>query len=195
MITNKETEQLWEILKNTIEFDRDVLAIYQILCSIFNYDPKKALLNWQYLLNTYDIAKLKDDIDFNLLICDFAMLVIEKMGLKEFMKYRSKLNKSNQYLIDQALFNTFKYHGILEIIDKLIKDGNYQKEEEILNTLENNLNFLPKEIFDYLELLSFTIRKHLEKEELNKEFLLKITDRPKELKEKALLKTLLLKVK
>ena len=190
---NINIEQLYAVLKDEIALDHDVEAIYWLLKAEWKQNQDLALTNWLYILNKYPIKELQNDIDFNLMLCDFPMFIIEKIGLEEFLKIRNTLNKDNKYLIDKNLFNSFKDHGIIEIIMKKIINQESAAEDNLLNTIEKNLEIFPKVIFDYAELLKKVIEKHLEIEPINWDYLLNLASRPKNLKDQAYLKALLIK--
>ena len=186
--------ELYENLKDNLEFDFDVISMVKILKKILQKDKKEAILAWTYLLDNYSIKDLKEDIDFSPLIKDFSEILIKDIGIEEFLKIRESLKEDNQFWIDFYVFNCYDENaGIKEIMEELIKSSLQDKEKEILWELYKEKNKFHKEFFDISDLLRLVVLLHIKYKKVDLDFLVSLIE-GWELKEKnkALLYTLLI---
>ena len=191
MISQEEIQSLFDILKDNLEFDRDVMAITKILKKELEIDFPKAIKNWKYLLNKYDLKTLSEDINMKPLTTEFPLLIIENAGIQSFLTIRGELSDNNKFLIDNAIFNTFKPNeGISLIVEDLI---NQKKEKEEMAFIDSIIAFqrdFPKEIFDITEFLYNIILWHLEKREINLNHLKNICLKAPSIKEQTILRAM-----
>ena len=55
---------LFDNIKNNIEFDSDIIAINTILNTMLKIDLNKSIKSWKYVLKRYNIKLLSKDMDF-----------------------------------------------------------------------------------------------------------------------------------
>ncbi len=193
MISQKETQELFNILKDEIEFDRDIVAISRILISQFSYNQALAEKNWQYILNNYNIKELQQDLDFEPILKKIPLLIIKQEGISAYLKLRDNLKKDNQFLTDNEIFCTSTPNdGIYVIIDGLITKENYTEEKTIINEVIKNSFKLPKELFEITEFLRNIIKSHITKNKMNLDLINELIIQAPTKKDQALLKTLLI---
>lgn len=181
--------KMFNSLKDKIEFDSDVEAIYRILCKTLYIDLNKTIDCWLYILKHYNINELKKDLDFTLLLNEFPIKLIKIIGLKEFFKLTNKIDKKVVFLIDNELFRSSSYNeGIYLIINDYIINNEVLKEKEFIQDIWNYHNI---NIFDYAEFIKNIILKHLEyhKIDLNyfKELIKSVKNRKEQIKLQALI--------
>ena len=184
--------ELYETLKDDLEFDSDVLGMVRILKKMLQENSKEAIKAWVYLFNNYAFKDLRNDIDIEPLIKDFSIDLIKQLGVGKLGKIRSELKKDNVFLIDEYVFNCYQDSSIRIILEELIIQNNQLKEKEILIELKKNANKLSKEFFDFNDLLKLVINWHIKYDKIDKDFLFSLIDLASSKKDKALLSTLLI---
>ena len=147
-------------LKNNLVFDRDVEALFKIFKHLLKTEKDYVIDNWMDVLQKYKIKDLKQDINFELLLKDFPIILIEEIGLDKFLDLRLKLSLDNKFLIDNYLFNIFDLNaGIYTII----KNNLYN--EYVINNVDiiyENKNSIPNDIFDYDIFIGNVIKLYIE---------------------------------
>ena len=184
--------ELYETLKDDLEFDSDVLGMVRILKKMLRENSKEAIKAWVYLFNNYAFKDLRHDIDIEPLIKDFSIDLIKQLGVDKLGKIRSELKKDNVFLIDEYVFNCYQDSSIRIILEELIIQNDQPKEKEILIELKQNANKLSKEFFDFNDLLKLVINWHIKYDKIDKDFLFSLIDLASSKKDKALLSTLLI---
>ncbi len=183
--------ELFDNIKDRIIYDSDVAALEKILEAIFKKDREKAMMKWKYLLDKYDIITLKKDIDFTPILKDFPTIILQTVNLAEFYKILDNIKYKN--LIYEHVFNVFdKNSAIYALLNNLIIRKEVGKERETLKLIVKKANIFPKITFDLNILLKNIILFHLEQSEKNLDLLWEYTDIPEDIKEKSVLKTLLI---
>ena len=86
-------------LKNNLVFDRDVEALFKIFKHLLKTEKDYVIDNWMDVLQKYKIKDLKQDINFELLLKDFPIILIEEIGLDKFLDLRLKLSLDNIQLL------------------------------------------------------------------------------------------------
>ena len=193
MISLTEAEAIFQELKDQLEYDSDIIAVYRVLTFELTKKPSLALDNWLYLLNHYNMKSQKQDIDFDFLTYEIPLKIIEIFGLTKFMSILSQINENNKFVINNNLFSTYNNkRGIYEIFESLILKGKYQEELNLLNELLVHAKSYPKEIFDITKLLNNLIMFHLESNKYDKAILSELIKKAPSSKDQALLKSLLI---
>lgn len=183
--------ELFENIKDKIEFDSDVFAIYRILIGFLKIDIDTAIKKWQYILKKYDIPSLKKDIDFTPLLNTFPTNLFQIIPLERFYQILENMPYNN--LIYENIFNAFDNASALYTeINKLIANNEEEKEKETIRIIIQKLENYPKTSFDISTFLKNIILTHLNQKRKNIALLLEYTDIPKDIKEKSVLKTLLI---
>ena len=184
--------KLFHILKDNLEFDRDILGIVKILEKILDNDKEEAIKAWTYLLERYDIKSLAKDLDFTPLLKDFSGDLIEKVGLDKFLEIRKNLGEDKQFLIDLYVFNCYQESAIIEVIQKLIMKEEFLKERKLIEELKEKEHILRKEFFNLDDLLKVVVELHIKLNKINGDFLKSLIEMASLEKEKALLLALII---
>lgn len=186
-------DYLFHNLKDNIEFDSDIVALKKLLIATLKIDPQKAQERWLYLLTTYKINELSQDIDFSPLLNDFPTCLIEQEGIKTFFELIKVLNNETKLSIYKSFFNIYnKDCGIYNVLHNLIQNNKTNKEREYIKLVVKRNNEYPSGIFDIKDFLQNIIIYHLETNHKDIKFLLEISEIPQSIKEQSLLKTLLI---
>lgn len=184
-------EKLFNNLKDNLEFDSDVIAITKLLNALFILKKEEAIGKWQSILEKYDIAKLEVDIDFTPLIKDFPAMLFQELELETFLNIvDNTLVKEKIYL---NVFNTLEIDSALnKKVKTLIKAKDEKKEKEFILEIVKYQNKFPKLVFDLNTLLQNVILSHLKNADCNLKLLEEYTEIPANIKDKTLLKVLLI---
>ncbi|MCM1053008.1 MAG: hypothetical protein NC483_03445 [Ruminococcus sp.] len=183
--------ELFDNIKDDIDCDSDIEAIYKILISIFKENKENAISSWQYILSNYDITRLKQDIDFTPILKDFPSEILYTLTLQEFYKILDNTKYKN--LIYENLFNVFdKESAIYILIYNLIANKKMKKERETIQIVIENIDKYSSLTFDLSTFLKNIILFHLKQSEKNIDLLWEYTNIPSSNKEKSILKTLLI---
>ena len=193
MDKEKYISELYNDLKDHIQFDEDVLALSKILITMLKINLPKAINGWQNLIDQYAIDEMGKDIDFRPVTNDFLIELLKYKKIEEVFSLLSKIPKNKREIIETHFFNVFNNKsGIFEYIKRIIKENDEQKELEELKVMVKKNQLLDLYIFDSTTLLKKTIFFHIKSKNINIEALLKIAMLPKEKKEQAILKSLLI---
>ena len=184
---------LFDDIKDNIEYDSDITAIYELIIRLLDYDEDLALKLWLYLVNKYDIIKLRKDIDFTLLLEEFPFTFLKRRGLKTFCDACFLIEKEKALYLKRIFFNVFNDESlILKLVQSYIKEEKSKKEKELIELIYKNSGEIPREVFDFATFIKKVIYFHLQYEKINVNFLLVFIDKVKNNKDKAVLKTLLI---
>lgn len=183
--------ELYNNIKDKIEFDSDILAIYRILIALLKVDIADAIKKWQYILSKYDINELQKDLDFAPLTSTFPTNLFQIVSLEEF--YQILEETPHNQIIYGNIFNVFDNSSAIYIkINKLIINNEEEKEKEIIKTILQNIDYYPKTSFDTSAFLKNIILFHIAQPHKNIDLLLGLANLSKDIKEKSVLKTLLI---
>lgn len=184
--------KLFNDIKDNIEFDSDIIAIITLLTKMLDYDVKQSFFNWKYVVQKYDIPKLMTDIDFEPLLKDYPIRLLEKVGYSSFFEYIKTIPKTIQNLIYSYLFNVFSKSFLYDIILSFIHNKKIKEEKKFVIFILKQSSFFPKDIFDTMEFLKKTIFLHIKEKYIPIKILLEFTEYPTNKKEQAVLKSLLI---
>lgn len=184
---------LYNDIKDRIELDSDVVALYTILCKLFQMDREESINCWKYLILKYDIKEIGRDIDFLPLIKDYPIMILENLGLNAFFQEVESISHSKLEYIYQFLFNIYDANSfIYQSLDYYIKRNRYQDEKKLIQIfLEKKKDFF-KGIFDQTEFIRRVILLHLKRKNVSLEFINYLIDLIDNAKDKAVLKTLII---
>lgn len=184
---------LYNDIKDNVELDSDVVALYTILCRLFQIDLEESISCWKYLILKYDIKEKGRDIDFLPLIKDYPIKILEKLGLSCFFQKTDGIPQSKLEYIYQFLFNIYDANSfIYQSLDYYIKRSRYQDEKKLIQIfLEKKKDFF-KGIFDQTEFIRRVILLHLKRKNVSLEFINYLIDLIDNAKDKAVLKTLII---
>ena len=185
-------KELYNELKDKIEFDEDVEALFVIIKKILHENKEEGIYSWLYLFQNYQLKDLKYDIDFTLLTHDFVLEILKKESLSSFLLLLDKMPIENKNILIQTFFNIFhKEKGIYLYFKRLILEEKEKKEyQELKTTLE--LKKKDTLTFDTVYFLRNILKIHLKYQKVNLDLLLKITNLAHNPKDIALLKTVLI---
>ncbi len=185
-------KELYNELKDKIEFDEDVEALFVIIKKILHENKEEGIYSWLYLFQNYQLKDLKYDIDFTLLTHDFVLEILKKESLSSFLLLLDKMPIENKNILIQTFFNIFhKEKGIYLYFKRLILEEKEKKEYQELKTM---LELKKKDTltFDTIYFLRNILKIHLKYQKVNLDLLLKITNLAHNPKDIALLKTVLI---
>lgn len=185
-------KELYNELKDKIEFDEDVEALFVIIKKILHENKEEGIYSWLYLFQNYQLKDLEYDIDFTLLTYDFVLEILKKESLSSFLLLLDKMPIENKNILIQTFFNIFhKEKGIYLYFKRLILEEKEKKEYQELKTM---LELKKKDTltFDTVYFLRNILKIHLKYQKVNLDLLLKITNLAHNPKDIALLKTVLI---
>lgn len=185
-------KELYNELKDKIEFDEDVEALFVIIKKILHENKEEGIYSWLYLFQNYQLKDLEYDIDFTLLTHDFVLEILKKESLSSFLLLLDKMPIENKNILIQNFFNIFhKEKGIYLYFKRLILEEKEKKEYQELKTM---LELKKKDTltFDTIYFLRNILKIHLKYQKVNLDLLLKITNLAHNPKDIALLKTVLI---
>ena len=185
-------KELYNELKDKIEFDEDVEALFVIIKKILHENKEEGIYSWLYLFQNYQLKDLEYDIDFTLLTHDFVLEILKKESLSSFLLLLDKMPIENKNILIQTFFNIFhKEKGIYLYFKRLILEEKEKKEYQELKTM---LELKKKDTltFDTVYFLRNILKIHLKHQKVNLDLLLKITNLAHNPKDIALLKTVLI---
>ena len=186
-------ENLFDELKDNIELDDDIDALFKILKEILKRNPKKGIEDWLYLMSKYDFFKIQRDMNVYPLTNTFLLEIAKKRTLIFALKLINDLPISNQKIIQKHFLNIYHSQSGL---NQYFKEVAFKKEQtELLSEIKYVLrDKLKKEklFFDETDFLKKIILIGLEQPQPNINFLLELAELPKAKKERAILKTLLI---
>lgn len=182
---------LFNDLKDKIEYDEDVAALFKILKNLLKIDKNLGIQKWIYIIEKYPLKEIKKEIDFTPLTQKFLIELLKYQNLEEILNLLTKLPLENKGIIENEFFNVFnKQSGIYNFFEKVIKNKETSKEIENIKLIKNNAKNYDPLIFDFTTFLKNIILIHIQTNNINIKVLLKISDFSNNKKDKALLKTL-----
>ena len=185
-------EKLYSKLKDEVEFDEDVEALFTILKNMLKINPKKSMKYWVYLMEKYNLKELNHEIEFTPLTENYLLELLNYNDLEFILNLLQSLPNDNNIIIKKDFVNIFnKKSGIYQYIKKLIRKKEFTKEFEVLSFIINESKN-DKWTFDTEVFLKNVIMIHLQFNKKDIHFLLKLTNLAKNDKDKALLQTLLI---
>ena len=185
-------KELYNELKDKIEFDEDVEALFVIIKKILHENKEEGIYSWLYLFQNYQLKDLEYDIDFTLLTHDFVLEILKKESLSSFLLLLDKMPIENKNILIQTFFNILnKEKEIYLYFKRLILEEKEKKEYQELKTM---LELKKKDTltFDTVYFLRNILKIHLKYQKVNLDLLLKITNLAHNPKDIALLKTVLI---
>ncbi len=184
--------ELYDNIKDNIEFDSDVIALEKILIAMLNLDVLKSIEKWIYIINKSYLNDLSKDVDLNPLIKKFPLEIIKKISFVKFIDIVEGLD-NNKDLVYNALFDVFEDDcGIFEIITDFINKDLKNKEREIIYLIIEKSRIYSQTVFDIMQFLKKIIAIHLKQKNKNISLLLEYTKIPKSIKDQSVLKSLLI---
>lgn len=193
MKRDKLLENLFNDIKDNIEFDEDVTALATLLNSMLNKNIEISFNSWQYLILKYDINTLIEDINFTPLIKTYTENFLLKVGSKTFFKYMINIPSNKLDLIYKNIFNIYNNDCIVyKMIENYLKSNNLKAEKNFIEDILNNSNSFPKTIYNKTDLIKRIIIIHLNNNNIPEKFLKELINKVESKKEKAILKTLLI---
>lgn len=185
--------KLFDNIKEDIEFDSDVVTIEVLLNKMLDYDIEQSFLNWVWILKKYDILKLMNDIDFLPLLKSFPESFMKKIGYISFFEHMNHVPFSLQKMVFEFLFNVFAPSSIFDdFISSFILSKDIKGEKDFILFILKQSNKFSKDIFDEAKFLKKIIELHIQRGYVPISLLKPLTDYPKDKKERAILKTLLI---
>ncbi len=188
---SKYFEDIFNELKDKIEYDSDVDALYVVINKMLDIDVNMAVDWWKYLLYTYDFNRLRKEIDFKGIIYDMPLELLKRGLWEEFWKVRSSLDLDKISVLDDKVFNVYKDSVIKETLEFMIMENEVEKEKEFINYILKKES-ISREIFDLTDFVKMIIIMHLKYDRIDIAWLISLTEYPKDNKDKAKLKTLLI---
>ena len=184
-------KELFENLKDKVEFDEDVVALFKILKTMLKIDKNIGIKNWNYIIQKYSLKKLEKDIDFAPLTNNFLIELLKYQSLEDTLKLINNQSIENKLIIERQFLNVFrKTSGIYKYFRRIITQKESSQELIDLKYVTHNyLNYDPL-IFDLTIFLKNIILIHIQTKNINFEILSKIANLSITNKDKALLKTL-----
>ncbi len=189
---SKYIENVFEELKDKVEYDSDVNALYIVINKMLDIDSDRAIRWWEYLLNNYDLKKLANDIDFKEILYDLPEEILKRGLIKEYFNVRNHLEVDKINILDNKIFNIYKDAELEKILEYLIEEDKFWKEKELIRELLKEVNTISKQIFDLEGFIKLVITLHLKYEKIDLDWLLNLTELPNSNKDKAKLKALLI---
>ena len=183
-------EELFDDLKDEIEFDEDVIAVFKILKAMIKIDIKKGVENYLYLMSHYSFKDLAQEINIIPLTKYFLIELLKYQKIEDILKLLEEIPLDNRILIESNLINTFTTKsGIYQYFKTIITKKETKKEIKEIELILKINTFSPL-YFDKVAFLKNIILIHLKTKNIDLPILLKIANYPKHNKDRALLKSL-----
>lgn len=184
---------LFNNIKNNIEFDSDIIAINTILNTMLKIDLNKSIKSWKYVLKRYNIKLLSKDMDFTPILKDYPTHLLEEIGLQNFLDLINSFKKEHLEYLHNNLFNIYLEEcGLFTALSKIIITGDKKREREFIDIAIKEYKSYPLGIFDPADFIHRVIIFHLQNNLKDISFLLTLAEIPRSKKDQALLKTLLI---
>ena len=79
---------LFDAIKDEIEYDSDIEALYTLLMSMFKIDQKKSIAMWEYLITNTNLTSLRKDVNLTPILNSYPTYpLIKNISLKIFLIY------------------------------------------------------------------------------------------------------------
>ena len=185
-------EELFNSLKDKIEFDEDISALFQILKKMLKINKKKSIEYWLYIMNHYNLKDMRKEINFEPLTNNYLLEILKIDNLSNLYYLLEIILPVNKKIIEGTFFNIYKKNsGIYMYFKKIIiKKAKEQEISEIKLVINQEIN--NKMFFDTVEFLKRIMEYHLKIKDTDLNHLLKIAMIPQNKKDQSLLKTLLI---
>ena len=122
-------EELFDDLKDEIEFDEDVIAVFKILKAMIKIDIKKGVENYLYLMSHYSFKDLAQEINIIPLTKYFLIELLKYQKIEDILKLLEEIPLDNRILIESNLINTFTTKsGIYQYFKTIITKKETKKE-------------------------------------------------------------------
>lgn len=186
-------EYLFDSIKDKVEFDTDVLALEKLLLAMLKIDLKLSINKWIEILDGYDIKTMSVDIDFEAILSSYPKEVIMVSGLEYFLEVTNSITEKKRNLVYMSIFNIYRDDNVLyKLISECINNKNIKEEKELIYLIIKNAGDSLRSVFDIVKFLKDVIIMHIENDLIDMDLLNELADIPDNLKDKAILKTLLI---
>ena len=88
-------EELFNNLKDKIEFDEDVVALFQILKKMLKINKEKSIECWYYIMNHYNLKEMRKEINFNPLTNLYLLEILNTHNLNFLFKLLGNISFPN----------------------------------------------------------------------------------------------------
>lgn len=186
-------QQLFDDIKDDIEFDSDIIALESLLSNLLLYNQEKSINNWKYIILKYDIRCMNDELDFKPIIKDFPEKLMKKIGVEKFFFYMQNIPSSKSMIIYEAIFNIYSSDCfIYQSLSYYIRMNSRNEERTLIKNILDRSNSFSKIFFDKTELIKRIIILHIENNNICIDYLKELINIVDSKKEQAVLKTLLI---
>ena len=124
-------EELFNNLKDKIEFDEDVVALFQILKKMLKINKEKSIECWYYIMNHYNLKEMRKEINFNPLTNLYLLEILNTHNLNFLF------NHKKPFLI---LMCRFSYYSFLLFFIASINSFVFSTKNVIVNINRTNAN-------------------------------------------------------
>ena len=189
---SKYIEQLFNELKDRVEYDSDIKALYLIINKMLDIDENRAIEWWVYLLNNYDFKSLKNDIDFRGILYDIPKEMFKRGLGDNFWRIRGSIKEDKKKIIDNSVLNVYKDSAIKDVLEYMVMEKKFLEEKKLVNNILDNRADIAKEVFELGDFVRFIIMLHLKYDNIDKDWLFHLIYLLDDNKERAKLSTLLI---
>lgn len=192
MAKDEYIENLFNNIKDDIQFDRDINALQTLIDSMFLINEEKSYNMYTYIIKNTDIEEKILDIDFTYFLVDFPIKIIKEKGLKKFFQITKKLTDSKKEFLYSKIFNIFHKDSLIHnLIKESVLLNDEIQEKEIISLILQQEKYL-KKVFDITEFIKDILKIHLNNNKVNITLLKEFVGIPKVVKDQTLLKVFLL---
>lgn len=186
-------QNLFDDIKDDIEFDSDVVALYSLLLTMLKFDIEESLENWKYLILKNDLNDKKNEIDFKPIIKDYPEKLFSEMGVQKFFDYMDNIPSNKAKIIYDNIMDVYNsdcfiYGSLRYYIEK----NDDQEERNIIRNILDKSNDFSKIIFDKTELIRRIICIHIDSKKIPLDLIKDLINNVENKKERAVLKTLII---
>lgn len=186
-------QQLFDDIKDNIEFDSDIIALESLLSALLKYNQEKSINNWKYIILKYDIRNMNCELDFGPLIKDYPEKMMQKIGIEKFFSYMKNIPSSKLKVVYEAIFNVYSLDCfIYQSLSYYIKMNLKSEERTLIKNVLDRSNSFSKIFFDKTELIKRIIILHIENNNICIDYLKELINIVDNKKDQAVLKTLLI---
>ena len=187
----KYVQKLYDDLKDNLEFDEDIRALFTTLVYMLKEDLNRAVDSWVYVLKKYSLKEIKRDMDITPLTSEFIGELLKNKDLDYVFGLLSMFSLDNQDVVWQDFFNTISIDSkLFQYFKTLIEKENFEKVTQEIKLIIKKSSVFSKLYYHPLFLLKNIILIHMELGKMDMPTLLSIASIPKSRKEQAILKTL-----
>lgn len=185
--------QLFDDIKDEIEFDSDVSALESLLYLLLDENLNDSITKWKYLILKYDLDEMMRDVDFTPLIKIYPNALLKKVGIEAFFDYISDLPLKKAKIIYNHIFNIYEPDCfIYQSLNFLLEKNDYLEEKNLIRIFLDKSSDFFEGIFDKTEFIRRVILIHIDHHELSNSFLQDLIYSLDSKKDQAVLKTLLI---